>query len=205
MVDSGGSRRGAANVQLILAILAVISVGGLIFWLNATAEPTQVEFEPEDTATAEPVSDVPIVDLESVRMETSGYLGYELEMRNHEINSLLGDQAFWIGPEDNPFLVKMDSTALEQRGSVETEQTVSVRGSIREMSDSILDLWEEQGVIEGEGERAVASFAEYFLEASQVRDAEEDGGGDGDGGQDQEGQDQEQQDQQDGADGADAG
>lgn len=178
-----GARAGAANTaSLVLAIVAFISVGGLIVWLDRTAEPTQVDYEPEDTAATEPVSDVPIVDLEQVRTELAEYEDLEIEMRDYSVNSLLGEQAFFIGSEDNPFLVKMDSAAAERTGQVETEEVVDLRGTMRAMSDSVLDAWEASGAIEGEGERAVAQFAEFFLEAHQVRRQGEDGGGGGSGG-----------------------
>lgn len=179
-----GPRAGAANTAgLVLAIVAVLSVGGLIVWLDRTAEPTEVEYEAEDVEETEaPESDVPIVELEQVRTEMADYEALEIEMRDYSINSLLGEEAFFIGSEDNPFLVKMDAEAVEETGEVSTEESVNLRGTIRAMSDSVLDAWEEAGAIEGEGERAVAQFAEYFLEANQVDVLDEDGGDDGDEG-----------------------
>lgn len=176
-----GSRRGAASTNsLILATVAVVAIGGLIYWLNATAEPTMVEFTPEDTAAEEPVSDVPTVTIESLRGEIAEYVNIELEMRDLEVNSLLGEQGFWVGPQDNPFLVMMESSGAAQGGPVAVEDDVHVRGTIRAMSDSVLNDWEERGVISGQGQRAVASFAEYFMNANEVRPAAE-GGGSGQG------------------------
>lgn len=188
-----GSRAGAANTaSLVLAIVAVLSVGGLIVWLDRTAEPTEVEYEAEDVEEPEPTSDVPIVELEQVRSELAEYTSLEIEMRDYSINSLLGEEAFFIGSSDNPFLVKMDSQAVERTDGVSTGQTVNLRGTIRSMSDSVLDAWEEAGAIEGEGERAVAQFAEYFLEANQVQVlGDDDGSDDGDGGDETGGQEAE--------------
>lgn len=165
-----GSRRGAApNISLILAVVAVVAIGGLIYWLNVTAEPTQVEFVPEDTAAeAEPVTDVPVVTLEELRAELGEFESIEIMMRNQVVNSLLGDQAFWVGPQDNPFLVRMDSAAQATTDAVATNDTVTVRGRIHAMSDSVLNAWEQVGVISGQGQRAVASFAEYFMDANAV-------------------------------------
>lgn len=183
-----GSRAGAANTAgLVLAIIAVLSVGGLIVWLDRTAEPTEVEYEAEDVEEPEPTSDVPIVELEQVRSEMAEYVSLEIEMRDYSINSLLGEEAFFIGSDDNPFLVKMDSQAVAQTGEVSTEQTVTLRGTIRAMSDSVLNAWEEAGAIEGEGERAVAQFAEYFLEANRVQDVDGGGGSDDGGDEDETG------------------
>lgn len=170
-----GSRRGAANTSLLLAIAAFVAIGGLMYWLNVTAEPTEVEYNPEDVEAAEeaPESDVPIVALEDLRAEIEGYANIEIEMRDHTVSSTLGDEAFWIGPDQNPFLVKMRPAAVEEVGAVQNGDVVDIRGTIREMTDSVLDDWEERGSIEGSGERAVASFAEYFMEANEVAKLEE--------------------------------
>jgi len=185
---STGSRRGAApTMSLILAIAAFLAIGGLIYWLNVTAEPTQTEFVPQDTASEEPVGDYPIVTLEQLRSELQEYVGFEVQMRGLTVNSTLGEYAFWVGPQDNPFLVMRDSTAFANRMELANGDGVAVTGVINEMSDSTLDAWEELGAIEGQGERAVASFAEVFMEAHSVERREQSGqqgkGSSGQGGQ----------------------
>lgn len=170
-----GSRRGAVNVAMILALVAFVAIAGLIYWLEVTAVPTQTEVVVEDTQEDEPVLDVPIVDLESVREESEGYLGLEVALRNHSLNSRLGSRGLWVGPEDNPFLVMAPDSATAQQVAV--GDAVNLRGYIRSMSDSVLDVWEEEGAISGEGERAVASFSDQFLEASEVSRGSGDGSG----------------------------
>lgn len=182
-----GSRRGAAeNTSLILAVIAFVAIGGLIYWLSVTAEPTATAVVPQDTAEEEPVSDVPIVDLGSIREEAQGYVGLEVEVRNQSVTSTLGEQAFWIGSQDNPFLVKMDTAMSAPQP--ETGDTIHVRGFVHEMSDSVLNDWEARGAIAGSGERAVASFAEVFLQAVSVRDPSGGGGQGGAAGADTTGQ-----------------
>ena len=169
-----GSRTGAANVAVILAILAFVAMGGLIYWLQVTAEPTQREVPvPEETTQDEPpLLDVPVAEIESIRSEPAGYVDIEVALRNQTINSFLGERGVWIGPSDNPFLVMVDSAAYAAAPELAVEDPVHVQGEIRAMSDSILDAWEAQSAIEGEGDRAVASFAEYFLEANDIEMAE---------------------------------
>lgn len=179
-----GSRRGAVNVAVILAIVAIVAVGGLIYWLEITAVPTQREVVEEDTGDEPPVLDVPIVRIEAIREEPEGYQGIEVAVRNEEINSRLGEQGVWVGPDDNPFLVKLNGPAASTAAEMEIGDRVHLRGFIYAMSDSVLDAWEEEGAISGEGERAVASFAEQFLDASEIEPAQgggeqQDGGPDG--------------------------
>lgn len=167
-----GSRTGAANVAVILAIVAFITIGGLIYWLGVTAEPTEREVPAAEDTQEEPVLDVPIVAVESIRSEPAGYVDLELAIRNETVNSFLGERGVWIGPSDNPFLVMVDSAAYAAAPELAVDDPVHVRGDLRAMSDSVLDSWEEQGAIAGEGDRAVASFADYFLEASEVEVAD---------------------------------
>lgn len=179
-----GSRTGAANVAAILAILAFIAMGGLIYWLEITAEPTEREVPvAEETEEDEPpLLDVPIVGIDQIRNEPDGYVDLELAIRNETINSFLGETGVWIGPSDNPFLVKMDSTAQANAPELAVDEAVHVRGEVRTMSDSVLDDWESRGEISGEGDRAVASFADYFIEASEIEIAGQGSSGQSGGG-----------------------
>lgn len=181
-----GSRTGAANLAAILAVVAFIAMGGLIYWLQVTAEPTQREVPVvEDTQEDEPpLLDVPIVGIDQIREEPTGYVDLELAIRNETINSFLGDAGVWIGPSDNPFLVKLDSTAQANAPELSVSDRVHVRGEIQAMSDSALDAWEAAGEISGEGDRAVASFSEYFLQASEIELARGSGGQGGGSAQD---------------------
>lgn len=165
-----GSRTGAANIAAILAIVAFIAMGGLIYWLQITAVPTQREVPVEEETQEEepPLLDVPIVDIEGIRAEAQAYVDLELAIRNETINSFLGETGVWIGPSENPFLVKLDSTAQADAPELAVDDPVHVRGEVRAMSDSVLDDWEARGEIAGEGDRAVASFADHFLEANEI-------------------------------------
>lgn len=194
-----GSRTGAANVAAILAILAFIAMGGLIYWLEITAVPTQREVPVAEEEEEEPILDVPVVTVESIREEPSGYVDLEMAIRNETVNSFLGERGVWIGPSDNPFLVMADSATWAAAPELAAEDRVHVRGELRAMSDSVLDVWEEQGAIAGEGDRAVASFAEYFLEANEISEATGGGGGEAGGAQGGAGADQGSAQEQGGA------
>ena len=58
MADTG-SRRGASNLGVPLMLLTFLLIGGFMYWLYVTAEPTEpivveeVEEEPEENASAE--------------------------------------------------------------------------------------------------------------------------------------------------------
>ena len=173
-----GSRRGSADkLALPLMILTFILVGGFLYWLNMTAEPTEIAIEeaaPESESGASA-----ILDLADFLANPEGQVDAVVEVTGARIASRLGTQAFWIGPDDAPYLVRMSPALIEAGGEILVESTVNIVGTVYMMSDSVLASWDEQGVFANAGDRIVAEFATSFLEARSV---EAQGGGTPDSG-----------------------
>jgi len=162
-----GSRRGSADqLALPLMILAFVLVGGFLYWLNITAEPTEVAIEEAAPETAHGAS--AILAIEDFLANPEGQIDAVVEVNGARIASRLGTQAFWIGPDDAPFLVKMGPGLVEAGTEILVESMVTVVGTVFMMSDSILASWDEQGVFANAGDRIVAEFATSFLEARVV-------------------------------------
>ena len=162
-----GSRRGSADqLSLPLMILAFVLVGGFLYWLSATAEPTEVAIEEAAPETVHGAS--AILTLEDFLANPEGQVDAVVEVNGARIASRLGTQAFWIGPDEAPYLVKMAPELAEAGQEVLVESVVTVVGTVFMMSDSILSSWDEQGVFADAGDRIVAEFATSFLEARVV-------------------------------------
>jgi hypothetical protein len=165
-----GSRRGfAEKFSLPLMIAAFVVVGGFLYWLKVTAEPTQVVAVEEGRQRTAGIS--AILDVDDFLADALRFQGQNVEVTGARVTSRLGQQAFWIGPEDRPFLVKLAPPAVEAGVSVSSGQVLSVVGAVLMMTDSALVAWGDAGAFASEGERAVAEFAvgSLFLEASEVR------------------------------------
>jgi hypothetical protein len=165
-----GSRRGfAEKLSLPLMIAAFLAVGGFLYWLNLTAEPTEVVAVEEGRERAAGIS--AILDVGDFLADVIRFQGQTVEVTGARVTSRLGAQAFWIGPEDRPFLVKLAPPAMEAGISVSSGELLSVVGDVLMMTDSALVAWGDAGAFASEGERAVAEFAvgSLFLEASEVR------------------------------------
>ena len=93
-----------------------------------------------------------------------GQLDHVVEVTGARVTSRLGTQAFWIGPDDAPYLVKMSPAMVGSGTEVMVESLVKLVGTVHMMSDSVLTSWEGQGVFSNEGDRIVAEFATSFLE-----------------------------------------
>ena len=176
-----GSRRGfAEKLSLPLMVVAFLAVVGFLYWLNITAEPTEVTIVEEDTGRSGSGASA-ILDVADFLPNAAQYEGQVVEVLGARVASRLGPQAFWIGPDDRPFLVKMSAELMQSSTQILIEQRLNLTGTVWIMSDSVHAAWDAQGAFPNEGDRIVAEFAigSPFLEATV---AERPGGGEGDGG-----------------------
>ena len=158
-----GSRRGFADkLSLPLMIVSFLILGGFLYWLNVTAEPTEVAIE-EDVESEGPSASA-ILALDDFLANPEGQIDAVVEVTGARIASRLGTQAFWIGPDDRPYLVKMGAELVEAGTEILVESTVNITGSVFMISDSVLTSWDELGMFANEGDRIVAEFAERFVE-----------------------------------------
>ncbi|MFC1575204.1 hypothetical protein ACFL5A_00975 [Gemmatimonadota bacterium] len=167
---SVGSRRGSVEkLSLPLMIVAFLVVGGFLWWLNKAAVPTEVAIEEE---VAERVSGAAaILDLTDFLEDPGQWVDQIVEVTAARVTSRLGAQAFWIGPSDGPFLVKLSPALLESGQEILVEQVVNLTGTVHLMSDSALVVWDEAGAFPAEGDRFVAEFAvgSPFLEVTEFQ------------------------------------
>jgi len=162
-----GSRRGfAEKLSLPLMVFSFIILGGFLYWLNVTAKPTEVTIA-EDTAD-EGSGASAILALDDFLANPEGQLEAVVEVTGARIASRLGQQAFWIGPDDRPYLVKMSPAVVEAGTQVLVESVVNLTGTVFMMSDSVLTAWDGLGVFGNEGDRIVAEFATSFLEVTSI-------------------------------------
>ena len=178
-----GSRRGFADkLSLPLMIVSFVAVVGFLYWLNVTAEPTEVAIVEEEEDTGSGAS--AILDVSDFLADPSQYEGQIVEVTDARVASRLGSQAFWIGPDDSPFLVKMDSTLVASGQQILMEQRVNLLGEVLTMTDSAHAAWDAQGAFPTDGDRIVAEFAigSPFLEITSMERSGQPGGGGGEGG-----------------------
>ncbi len=139
-----GSRKGfAEKLSLPLMILAFLAVIGFLYWLNVTAEPTVVTIVEEEGPRSSGAS--AILDVADFLSGPGQYEGRIVEVTNARISSRLGTQAFWIGPDDRPFLVKMGPELVAAGTDIRIEQRVNLTGTVWMMTDSAHAAWDAQG------------------------------------------------------------
>lgn len=175
-MSTASMERGFADkLALPLMVLAILALGGFLYWLNMTAEPTEViivEEEPDEGSGA-------AISLDEFLANPEARAGEPIEVSGARVSSRLGTQAFWIGPDDSPYLVKMAPSLVAAGGTVLVEQLVRLNGTVHSMSDSVLNAWQEMGAFSNEGDRIVAEFATSFFEVEEITAQGGDGGGAG--------------------------
>ncbi len=164
MVTLLKSRSGAVRQGTLLMLLSFLVVGGFLYWLSVTAEPTEVVVEePEDDGM---VNEVAFADFSS---GPPGYVGQELTLRSITVSSLLRPHAFWtslMDQQQTAYLLHFSDALVADSVSVTEGMMVDVMGTVMTMSDSILDAWEAAGAFPNEVDRVLAEFAETFIEVT---------------------------------------
>jgi len=180
-----GSRRGFADqLSLPLMILAFLVVAGFLYWLSVTAEPTEIAIVEEEATRSSGAS--AILNMEDFLGDAGQYEGRVVEVTDARVASRLGSQAFWIGPDGTPFLVKMAPELVEAGSEVLIEQRVNLTGVVWVMTDSTHSAWDAQGAFLNEGDKIVAEFAigSPYIEVTEIRAQTAAGGNAGAGGTD---------------------
>lgn len=165
------SRVGAARLGTPLMLLCFLAMGGFLYWLSVTAEPTEVVVE-EGVAEELGGNVVAFADFSA---GTDTYLGQEITLQRIAVTSLLGPHGVWTNLEDaqaTPYLLHFSESALADSVEMASGGLLSVTGTVMAMSDSVLDAWEAAGAFPQESDRFQAGFAEDFLEVTSVADPE---------------------------------
>lgn len=99
----------------------------------------------------------------------AAYDGQEVTLDSVAVASRLGEQAFWMTfPNENAYLVKLDSALVAGGTRVASGEAYRVSGRVVTMSDSVLAAWEQSGAIADPGQRAEAQYAMSFIEANRL-------------------------------------
>ena len=166
------SRAGSVRLGTMLMILCFVGIGGFMYWLSVTAEPTEaVVVEPEE----EVLNAVPFEDFSAdFSAGTATYIGRELTLQGITVSSLLGPHAFWtnlVDAQRTAYLLHFSEMLIADSTSVTEGATVDVTGMVTAMSDSILDAWQASGAFPQDMHRTLAEFSENFVEVTSIEGA----------------------------------
>ena len=162
------SRRGASNLGIPLMIVAFALMGGLVYWLSITAEPTEVvvveEESPEDTFMG--------TELEAAVLESpqiTGYEGLMVRVADVPFAQAVGTAQFFVNlPQGSPFLIRMSDRMLaDSTMSMPTGGILTITGTLLALTDTIRDEWQAQGTVD-DASRPLVDFAAHYILANEI-------------------------------------
>jgi hypothetical protein len=173
-------RRGAANLGIPLMLGTLVLLGGFLYWLATTAEPTPppaVEEEaPEDTGpVATPLNG------DSVSVNGPALYGRLVRIENVAFGQPLGETTFLINSMQ-PFVGVMGES-LVAAGQPMPSGTFTMVGTLMERTDSVLAAWLESGAVTSANE-IFAEFASEYVIVDAILPSGEDDAGEGSAGDD---------------------
>ena len=157
------SRAGAAKLGTPLMIVSFLAMAGFLYWMSRYEAPV-VDSDEMDTVSADGLNEVAFDDFV---LETQGYMGVEITLREVDVNSTIGDRLFWtMLPGDNPYLMHVSDEALADSVEVLGGLRVDITGTVMTLSDSLLGVWMEANVLRSVGDSLQALYAldkgDYF-------------------------------------------
>lgn len=166
-----GRGSSAGRFGWLWMVVAVLSIGGLMAWLGANAQPGTVAVVEEEAAPVD-FGAAEVVLLDDLAADPSVFLSRAIRMNSFPVSSRLGNYAFWaVASNGMPFLAKLDKALVDGGLVVQDGQYLTVVGQVREVSPAVLDAWEAEGVLATADDRMVAEFATAYLDVVQAAHA----------------------------------
>lgn len=177
------SRRGAANLGVLLMAVTFIAILGFMYWLNAQARAERAAraAEVQETGTAAMVLDTAAVHvpIDEFQRDPESYAGQMIRLEGSTLTDAIGTQGYWMEfPNGNVFVLSLSEEAKGFVDGLTPGGQVTLVGSVHEMGDSALDAWSTMGSI-SENDRLSIEALPYFFQASGITNATS--GGDGEG------------------------
>lgn len=171
MANTTAGRRGSGSqLTVVWMAIAIVLVVGLLFWLAANSEPSQVAAVREDTDAVPTMEDSPAtVSVDEFSANPTAFRGRNVQLENVTVAAPIGTHAFWIDlPGGQPFLVRMAPSVVAEGRAVQAGDRLSISGPVFERTDSLISAWQQEGVISTEGQRLEVEFATNYIEARRV-------------------------------------
>lgn len=157
-------------------VLALVLVAGFLVWLGVASEPSSVAVVEEgDSASAEAAGGMTFTEVakDTLAAGKARFEGERVRVAGVQVTGKLGPSVFWgeLGDRSNqvPILVRMDSALTSAGLQVEQGAAYTITGLVQRMTDSVTTAWGEEGVFADEGSQMQATFADYYIRASNVR------------------------------------
>ena len=167
-MDDNTSRRGAADLGILLMVVAFIVIGLFMYYLNVQAAEERALAIVEESDTADEMEVATTVAATDLEVDAGPFEGRLIRVSGLNVASMLGTQGFWLElPNGQPFLISMSEEVKAEGVAVTMGERATVTGIVHAVNDSTLNAWTATGAI-GDGDRLAAEFAMHYLESTEV-------------------------------------
>jgi hypothetical protein len=174
MAKHGAPVRGGRSMTVLWMVLALVVVGGFLTWLGVTSEPTTVAVVEENDLDEYGVDaeGVVAVERDTLAAGTGRYVGQTVRVDGVQPTGILGNNIFWgeLGDMERqvPILIRMDEAAGAQV-DIRSGTPYTITGQVQRVTEQVVETWGQQGEFAGDGEQMQATFADFYIQASEVR------------------------------------
>ena len=162
------SRRGAADLGMLLMVVAFIVIGLFMYYLKVQADEERALAIVEESDTADEMEVATTVAATDLEVDAGPFEGRLIRVSGLNVASMLGTQGFWLElPNGQPFLISMSEEVKAEGVAVTMGERATVTGIVHAVNDSALNAWIAAGAI-GDGDRLAAEFAIHYLESTEI-------------------------------------
>ncbi len=164
------SNRGEGGLGAILSIVALVAIGGFMFWLNSQSQQVEAEREAAEAALAEEERDWNAGDLLS---DPGDAAGRQVTIDSIRVATGLGQGAFALALSDGiAYPVLMGSDAIQRLRMADITiyggDVVFVQGQAYTLNDSIRSVWVSSGAVDAAMEEQIPASPTFLLADSVI-------------------------------------
>ncbi|MDT8369023.1 MAG: hypothetical protein RQ745_07430 [Longimicrobiales bacterium] len=169
-------RRGAANLGIPLMLGALVMLGGFLYWLATNAEPTPPPVVEEPSEEEEEELSAVTLNVDSLSLNGPPFYGQLVRIPNAAVGQELGENAFLVQSQQ-PFVAVLGPDLVAAGQGIPSGR-FTLLGTLEGRTDSILEVWLEEGTVTPANE-LLADFATEYLVVRRI--VPEAGGAGGEG------------------------
>lgn len=172
MAKNSAEQASSGGMATVLMIVAAVTTVGLLVWLSFASRPPEgAAMVVDDTAAMDSGPMAQTVAAAEFGAAIASFEGREINLAGVVVSTVVNNEIFWIDvPQPNgsaPFVVRLIPGGMTTMPAAQT--TVDVEGRVLAKTDSVLDAWQQAGIIADPNVRATLETGSFFIEAVAVR------------------------------------
>lgn len=155
------SRFDSRGNAMLLTVLAVVLIGGFLYWLYWRAQNLETSFQVAEQDTA---AEQVLASVDSLAANPSGAAGSRVLFDSAAVGSGLGRAVFTLRLNDTTaYPVLMNPSLIQQQTQLYGGDLVVVGGRIYSLTDSIAEQWVQNGAVDSAMAERIPASPSFLL------------------------------------------